>query len=278
MPNTYITPKGVDVVAEVDGAIRRIIFPDMNQLEEVESSLARKKLPEGPWSPQMAERVALWQSGQPTVLNPGGQIRLGVGVLPIVKWKGYVVPIFGVFDFTHPTRGRRWTTPAGILESRNLLEDAYGELGEEIVPTVVVWDAEHRKVIGRKVGFWALNGELIRKQWVVDYAVHPTHNFEIDPKLVLPITPVKDLPGMVEFHFGNTVIHGLEAYEPETGSSELTIPVYAEVPDDFDAMDGEMVGNSYRESKPVMPVMTTKAFQAMNACFSSGIVNWTGNL
>jgi len=260
MPKTFLSPILEKVLGTADG----IVLPPMAKWDEISATIARVKLGQlgAPWAPGMAEAVESWTSGKYNVdLSAGGQIRLGVSAALMLKHGDKFAPVLSQFDATHPTRPLQLTPPAGILESRNILQDVYGELGQEIIITCPSQDT---------VGFWAKDEaedqDLIEEAWVEEYA--KAHNLQVDYDLIIPVHRVISAPftdSLIDFMFGEPgnweqLIAGWPAYEFDTGSIEIMVPMIAELPESVVLEDGEILPNGrYRGSKVIPMFLTNKA-------------------
>jgi hypothetical protein len=76
----------------------------------------------------------------------------------------------------------------------------------------------------------------------------------------VPVTLMKKFPNMMKLYFGETLVKAWLGFEPDTGSMEVMIPMYAELPVGTLLEDGEILPNGkYRRSRVVPLLLTDKA-------------------
>jgi len=246
MEKTYLTPKD----AEVTAYGLNIRLPTMAAWEEVDVNIARQKLPDAPWPENFVEMIRLWRNGGLVNFASGGQLRLGVSAGIMLRDKDRLVPLFNQFDEGHPTKPLHLTPPAGILENRDILSGIYNELGQEIL----IGQRHRGKIL---IGNWCHcnNGRRLQENWTKAYAESKRYDTS---GITIPIHTFKDFPNKVNVYFGNDLIISCwVGFEPETGSIELIMPLWAVFPRneiEVFCLDGERLPNRKWRNGLVIPV------------------------
>lgn len=288
MATTFISPEGEVAL----GHVRKLILPAIGKWEEVDQGIARLNINKpgdnAPWDPAMAIQAKLWEvspqdAAEGVPLNPnGGRFRIGISAALFIKWRKRVVPVYGRFDPTHPTRPNHLTPFAGLQRIRDLRANSLIELGEEAILCQHL--LEGKRITGVKVGRWVFDGQPIQTDWVTEYANE--HNVRFDSEFLIPVKVIDGIPGLIKIRIGSEVFYGLVAFEPETGGIEIILIYYAELGDndfpadgekvpEFDAETGAPTGRRvWRESAPVPMFLTDKALKVQNFTAEAIVNGW----
>lgn len=237
MEKIFVNKKGKDVFLNSYLENNRVNLPPLGEgWTKVDAKHAAIKVGEKKalWNPNMAAAIAKWeQSGSKVNLTEGYQIRIGVGIALVTDDKG---PVVIETNSTHPTRPNKITPPAGLWQSGTPLENALGELGEELI----IIDT----ITGR-VGNWRFNEKILGQKWVNEFIEnHKPNRGGGGP--VIDIEMIRTSPHYPEqifFEFGDEVTYvGCVAFEPDSGSLEIIFPfrpVYGVLPPNVKLADGE---------------------------------------
>ena len=253
MSTILVTPKGEPVWAYNhtinDGTDKRniITFPKLERWEAVDVKVARVRGVNRIAPSDFEERIVAYQRGELVNLAGNGQLRLGVGVIPIVNGR----LALRQFDATHPTRPEHLSPPAGLFESGDPWESAWSELCEELIPVGpegvgLYYNQTHNPLEERGRLFAMEHGLCFSGEKV---CVEPPTQYSFDPN---PKPAVR---------FGNYGMNAVIEFEPDTSSIELLFPVKIDLPDGWTIMDGEQLPDGSWCDQPIWlsPPLTTKA-------------------
>jgi len=244
MGTIAVTPRGAAVIA--DPKSRTIVFPAWKEMVQVDAKLARAKGADRIGPKDMEERIEdLLKRNKKVDLAGNGQIRFGAGfVLYDLAKNGR--PVFGSFDSTHPVRPNFLTPASGLVESLSVFETCLNELAEEMI-----------LVFGNRVGLWAVNGKPLSDKRAREYAEYKGLTF--DASLIVNITLI-ETPFHWQVAFGDEITPMLVEFEADTSSIELMVTGEATIPADCKIVDGEKIGDKWRNSEVVYGYpLTSKA-------------------
>jgi len=242
MSTILVTPKGGKVL----GCNSRINFPALERWKTVDARVARACGAERIAPPDFERRIATLRRGDEEVdLAGGDQLRLGVGVIPIINGGKLA---FRQFDATHPTRLNQLTPPAGLFERGTPWEGAWNELCEELIP-----------VGFGEVGLWDYEGldplEARGRKFALEHNVLPN-------RMKIPVIPLQSFEGAIDVSFGYDIAYRcLVEFEPDTSSVEILFPVEIDLPDGWTIVDGEELPDGNWCDQPIwlVPKLTAKA-------------------
>ena len=246
MSTILVTPKGEKVLGSNNSCI---CFPALERWETVGANMARACGARRIAPPDFEQRIEMFQRGEEVDLAKGGQLRLGVGVIPIIgEGKGRKLA-FRQFGVNHPTRPNQLTPPAGLFEGRDTpWKEAWNELFKELIP-----------VGYGEVGRWDYGGldplAARGRKFALEHNVLPNG-------MKIPVIPLQPPEGAKMVSFGKYPVYKcLIEFEPDTSSVELLFPVRINLPRDWEIVDGEQLPDGSWCDQPIwlIPAMTTKA-------------------
>ena len=246
MSTILVTPKGEKVLGSNNSCI---CFPALDRWKIVGANMARACGARRIAPPDFEQRIEMFQRGEEVDLAKGGQLRLGVGVIPIIgEGKGRKLA-FRQFGVNHPTRPNQLTPPAGLFEGRDTpWEGAWNELCEELIP-----------VGFGEVGLWDYEGldplEARGRKFALEHNVLPN-------RMKIPVIPLQSFEGAIDVSFGYDIAYRcLVEFEPDTSSVEILFPVEIDLPDGWTIVDGEELPDGNWCDQPIwlVPKLTAKA-------------------